>query len=165
MSDKIPSLDDPQVRRHFEAARGYCELGLPQLARDEIEPFRATLGQSTELIEIELMILLQEKKWTDGLLTAQRLRKSLPAHPAGWLQAAFCLHELGRTNEALECLVDGPRSLRREALFHYNCACYLARLGQPDEALTSLKRALQIDPAYKKAAKSDPDLESLWGRL
>jgi tetratricopeptide (TPR) repeat protein len=112
-----------------------------------------------------LMILLQERKWNEGLTTAQRLRQALPAHPAGWLQAAFCFHELGRTREALECLNDGPSSLRREALFHYNCACYLATLGQADDALASLKRALQIDPEYKKIAKSDPDLATLRDRF
>ena len=161
MPDECLSIDDPPVRRRLEAARGYCELGLPRLAWEEIRPLRSTLGNCSEVIELELVILMHEKRWTEGLKTAERLREKLAAHPAGWLQAAFCLHELGRTRDALECLGTAPASVRQAALFHYNCACYHAVLGQTDRALDALKRAFEIDPDYRKNAREDPDLVSL----
>ncbi|MGI8603814.1 MAG: TPR end-of-group domain-containing protein [Verrucomicrobiales bacterium] len=165
MADHSLSLDDPLVRRRLEAARGYCDLGLPHLASQEIAPLREPLGHLTEIIELELMILLQEKRWSEGLAKAQKLIQELPSHPAGWLQSAFCLHESGRTREALECLINAPRPLRKEALYHYNCGCYFAVLGQMRDAITALKRAFEIDPEYKKNAKSDPDLVSVREQL
>ena len=161
MSEETTSIDDPPVRRRLDAARGYCELGLPRLAWQELNPLRQTHGERSEVIELELMILMHEKRWVEAIKAAQQLREQLPAHPAGWMQAAFCLHELGRTRDAFDCLTGGPGSLRQTALYHYNCACYLAVLGQSEKALAALKRAFEIDPEFRKSARHDPDLVSL----
>ena len=163
--DDVPSIDDPRVRRRLDAARGYCELHLPSLAWEEIGPLRKALGHTAELLETELMILMLEKQWKDALTLAVRMQMSLPEHPAGWLQAAFCLHEMGRTREALEKLVSGPRGLRKVALFHYNCGCYLTVLGQLRDAMTSLRRAFEMDGAFRENARNDPDLVPLRDQL
>jgi len=157
--------DDPSVRRRLEAARGYCELGLPALARDEIAPLRTPLGHLGDVIETELMILMMEKRWIESLALALRLQRLHPDHPAGWLQASFCLHELGRTREALERLVSGPRALREVPLFHYNTGCYLARLGKLIDAMAALRRAFEMDGEYRENARSDPDLAGLRDQL
>jgi len=157
--------DDPAVRRRLEAARGYCELGLPALAWEEIAPLRRPLGHLSSLMETELMILLMEKRWIEGLALALRLQRQHPDQPAGWLQASFCLHELGRTREALERLVSGPRVLRSVALFHYNRGCYLARLGNLHDAMASLRRAFEMDADYLQSAREDPDLAALRDQL
>ncbi len=153
--------EDPAVRRRLEAARGYCELGLPALAWEEIEPLRTPLGDLGDLIETELMILMMERRWIEALALALRLQRLHPSQPAGWLQASFCLHELGRTREALERLVSGPRALREVPLFHYNAGCYLARLGKLQDAMAALRRAFEMDADYRENARTDPDLISL----
>lgn len=158
-ADQLP--DDPIVRRRLEAARGYCELNLPELAWEELAPVRETLRYVPEVIETELMILMQEKRWMEAYALAEEMQKRLPHHPAGWLQAAFCLHEVGRTREALERLMAGPRSLREEPLFHYNCGCYLAVLGHLEEARKSLQRAFAMNAAFRDTARTDPDLVAL----
>ena len=163
--EEEPTLNDFTVRRRLEAARGYCELHLPELAWDEIAPLRRPLGHTPELIETELMILMQQRRWTETLALALRLQKLLPEHPAGWLQSAFCLHEMGRTKDALEKLVSSPRAMRKEALFHYNCACYLAVLGHLHEAMTALRKSFDIDAAFRENAKGDPDLVTLRDQL
>jgi len=157
--------DDPIVRRRLEAARGYCELGLPALAWEEINPLRQPLGQLGDVIETELMILMMERRWIEALALALRLQNLHPSQPAGWLQASFCLHELGRTREALERLVSGPRALRQVPLFHYNTGCYLARLGKLRDAMAALRRAFEMDAEFRENARSDPDLISLRDQL
>jgi tetratricopeptide (TPR) repeat protein len=157
--------DDPSVRRRLEAARGYCELGLPELAWDEMAPLRQPLGHCGAVIEMDLMILMTEKRWTEALALALRLQQLHPSQPAGWLQASYCLHELGRTREALEGLVSGPRALREVPLFHYNTGCYLARLGKLRDAMASLRRAFEMDAEYLENARTDPDLAALRDQL
>lgn len=160
--DSSPLLpDDPQVRRRLDAARGYCELNLPDLAWDELEPLRGPLGHVPEVIETELMLLMQQRRWTEAYALARQMQERLPGHPAGWLQASFCLHETGRTREALERLVSGPRSLRDEPLFHYNCGCYLAVLGHLEEARQALLRAFKMNAEFRENARTDPDLIAL----
>lgn len=157
--------DDPRVRRRLEAARGYCELHLPDLAWEELEPLRSDLGHLPEVAETEMMLLMQQRRWTEAITLAQQMQRRLPEHPAGWLQASFCLHEMGRTREALERLVSGPRALREEALFHYNCGCYLAVLGHLQEAKHSLLRAFKINAEFRENARTDPDLTALRDQL
>lgn len=165
MSEEDLSIRSPQVQRRLEAARGYCELDLPHLAREEIEPLRGRFAGSPEFLELEMTISMQEQLWEQAFRHASGLREKLPAHPAGWLQGAYCLHEMRRTPEALQWLQEAPPRLRQEAIYHYNLACYLAVLARPEEALASLRKALKMDPAFLKSARSDPDLLSLQGRF
>ncbi|NIT35500.1 MAG: tetratricopeptide repeat protein [candidate division Zixibacteria bacterium] len=54
---------------------------------------------------------------------------------------------------------------REDARARYNLACALARQGRGDEAMTELKRALELAPGrYRKMAATDEDLASLRGR-
>ena len=163
--EDVPSHPAAAVRRRLEAVRGYCELGLPELARDELEPLRPSFGHLGEVMEMDLMILMMEKRWGEALELALRLQRLHPSQPAGWLQASFCLHELGRTREALERLVSGPRALREVPLFHYNTGCYLARLGKLRDAMASLRRAFEMDAEYLESARTDPDLAALRDQL
>lgn len=159
------SPDDPAVRRRLEAARGYCELHLPDLAWEEIAPLRKPLANAPELMEAELMILMIEKRWIEALALSLRLQRRCPDQPAGWLQASFCLHEMGRTREALERLVSAPKALRKVPLFHYNTGCYLAVLGQLREAMTALRKSFEMDEEFRDCAKSDPDLIAIRDHL
>ncbi len=164
-TESLPSPQDPMIRRRLEAVRGYCELQLPELAREELEPLRAALGQAPVFTEMELLILLQEERWADGHALAETLRHRAPEHPSGWLQAAYCLHELKRTQEALQLLTMAPRPLREEPLFHYNCGCYLAVLGQPREAVVAVRKAFELDASFRENARNDPDLATIRDQL
>ena len=106
-------------------------------------------------------------KLPDTNILLHAVNRDTPAHEQahGWLQAAFCLHELGRTREALDKLVSGPRGLREVALFHYNCACYLTVLGQLRDAMAALRRAFEMDASYRDNARTDPDLVPLRDQL
>ncbi len=154
-----PAIDDISVRRRLEAARGFCELGLPDMAWEEIQPVR--MVPSGERIEVELMVQIQRRKWEEALALSAQLRQMHPASPLGFIHGAYCLHEVGRTSEALTLLNDGPKSMRQEALYFYNAACYLAVLGRHDEAVKAVRKALQMDESYRANAKEDPDLAAV----
>jgi tetratricopeptide (TPR) repeat protein len=43
----------------------------------------------------------------------------------------------------------------------YNFACFYSRVGRNDEALHRLGQAFELDPALKKVAQTDPDLDRM----
>jgi len=44
---------------------------------------------------------------------------------------------------------------------HYDLACYLSLMGEREDALKALERALHLDAGLKELAKKDDDLKSL----
>jgi hypothetical protein len=47
----------------------------------------------------------------------------------------------------------------------YSTACWLALAGRDDEALESLRRAVELEPRAREWAASDDDLVSIRDRL
>ena len=84
-----------------------------------------------------------------------------PEEPGGFIHAAFCLHELGRTDEAVDILSRGPTALRSKPVFYYNMGCYHARLGDLERALKLLRQSFEMDGSLRSVARKDPDLDAL----
>lgn len=88
----------------------------------------------------------------------------LPGDLYGWIHRSFALHELKRTAEAQEKLRPAAKTFPKEHPVFYNLACYACQLGNRQESLALLDKA--IDLAGKRdirlMALEDPDLEPLW---
>jgi tetratricopeptide (TPR) repeat protein len=97
---------------------------------------------------------------------ASALIKLAPERDCGWLHRSFALHELGRTQEACDNLVQVVDRFTDLWVIPYNLACYCAQLGRLDESQTWFKRAMAIDEqTVKREAIDDPDLLPLWDSL
>ena len=131
----------------------------------ELDQIDATLAGRPEVIEMRLLILMHAKRWKEALSASRKLCVIAPETAAGYIHAAFCLHELGRTRDARDILLQGPPALQREATFHYNLACYECALGEIEEAYTHLQASFAIDRKFRDFAKNDSDLEPLRERL
>ena len=153
------------IERKIIAAQGYVELGLYAEARDELECLPHPCGERSDVIEIIVLCLMGERRWAEALDSAQLLCRIDPDEPGGFIHAAYCLHEMGRTREAVDILMRGPSSLQSKAVFFYNLGCYRARLGEIDAALEMLHKAFLKDSSLRKAAKRDPDLNALRQKL
>jgi hypothetical protein len=55
-------------------------------------------------------------------------------------------------------LLSGPASLKAEATYHYNLACYEAALGNLDQARAHLDVSFAMDKKLRDHARTDPDL-------
>lgn len=106
-------------------------------------------------------ILVRRGSWGEALELASILKKAHPEAPEHYIQMAFCLHEMKRTVEARAVLLEGPTTLREQALFYYNLACYQTQLGEIEEAQKCLRQCFKIDEKYRQTAAEDPDLEPL----
>ena len=133
--------------------------------------FDEALGELDELpkstqriatsVEMRLVILMKARRWAGALPAARELCRVAPDRNIGYIHYAFCLHELGKTNEARDVLLAGPQSLHSEPTFHYNLACYECRLGNLNEARAHLDRSFQLDKKFREFAKTDTDLDAL----
>ncbi len=151
--------------RRIVAAQGYVELDLHDEARRELLHLPPDQRNRVDVIEIRVLCHMHEQQWTEALKLSQKLCRLQPDEPGGFIHAAFCLHELGRTEEALDLLSRGPSSLRTKPVYYYNLGCYLARLGQEEKALQLLKQSFEMDGDLRRDARRDPDLHNLRQQL
>ena len=121
--------------------------------------------ERSDVVELTLLCLMGENRWGEALVVAQKLCELEPQQPGGFIHAAFCLHELGRTREALDLLARGPASLRTKPVYYNNLGCYLARLGEEEKALHLLRQSFEMDGSLRRHARHDPDLDPLRDKL
>lgn len=120
---------------------------------------------SADVQQLRAYILMRARRWGDALAACEELRSGHPDQPLGFIHSAFCLHELGRTEEAMGLLLAGPASLLREPIYFYNLGCYHAVLGRPDEAENYLRMSFDMDGKFREIARYDPDLASVASRF
>jgi len=143
------------------AAQGYAELGMTDDALRELDsiPDEFRLGEG--VLQMRLFVLMRARRWAEAMDVCTALRAANPDGTTGFIHGAFCLHELGRTNEARELLLAGPAALKNEPTYHYNLGCYAAVLGYTHEALHYLKASFVLDKKFRDIARIDPDLRSV----
>ncbi|MBL9129664.1 MAG: hypothetical protein JNG86_00585 [Verrucomicrobiaceae bacterium] len=147
------------TERRIAAAQGYVELGLHAEAREELSALPVDAHSRVDVIEITLLCLMGEKRWEEAFALAANLCEKEPAEPGGFIHAAFCLHEMDRTAEALDFLGRGPATLRTKPVYYYNMGCYHAKLGQLHKALRYLSQSFEMDDTLRGYARKDPDLD------
>ena len=149
------------LERALVAAQGYIELEMPDEALQELDSLPHQDQRREEAVQMRLFITMRARRWPDALALCERIRASTPDSPTGYIHGAFCLHELGRTREARQLLMEGPPSLNDEATYHYNLGCYNAVLGNLEEATRHLEVSFEMDEKFRHVAKHDPDLKSV----
>ncbi|MDB6073306.1 MAG: Tetratricopeptide repeat-containing protein [Verrucomicrobiaceae bacterium] len=154
-----------ELDRKILTAQGYMELGLFEDARAELVALPKEAWERTDVLETWVLCQMGEQRWEEALEMSRRLCEMQPKEPSGFIHAAYCLHELGRTEEAMVHLQSGPRSLRTKSVYYYNLGCYCAKLGHVDEAKLLLEKSFEIDSGLRRLAKKDPDLAELRSQL
>ena len=134
-------------------------------ALEELDSLPAAARERVEVLHLRCSAHIQAKRWHEALKISRLVCQLDPQQPPGFLQAAFCLHELGRTPEAREVLLGGPSSLLSEATYHYNLGCYDAALGNIKEAQAHLRVSFKLDKKFRELARTDPDLRPVWDSL
>lgn len=154
-----------ELERRIVRAQGYAELGMFARARQELASLPRESRGRLDVIDIELLCDMGENRWDEALALTRELCRLRPEAPASYLHAAYCLHELGRTQEALHVLMHGPTTLHLRAVYFYNMACYNSRLGEIAAAIQLLELAFGMDKSLRRVAKKDSDLDALRGQI
>lgn len=153
------------LERRILAAQGYVELGLHEEAQAELLHLPPSAAERVDVIELSVLCRMGDRQWAEALALTQKLCALEPEEPGGYIHAAYCLHELGRTTEALDLLARGPAALRTKPVYYYNLGCYLACLGEDEKALNLLRQSFEMDGSLRSHARKDPDLDRLRTQL
>lgn len=84
-----------------------------------------------------------------------------PEGGAAWLTEAVVLSNEGRTEEALQAFEKALAGGAESAKVYYARAAALAAADRSDEAIESLRLAIETDPENRAFALGDPDFERL----
>lgn len=151
-------MDSKQVIR---AASGWLELGMPEESLNELKSLGVEDSDDLRVLQLKLAAELARKNWSAASESAVRLCKLEVDEPEHFLSAAYCLHEMGLTGEAMQWLLRGPEALSEMAVYHYNLACYLWKLGEKERARNHLAQAVKMDVDLIDSARHDEDLVGL----
>ena len=92
------------------------------------------------------------------LKTAARLD---PDNILIWLAMAWCYKRVGRLDSAIRALERALAADSREAILHYNLACYWSLTGNAQQAVRYLAQSFDIDPAYRELVASESDFDPI----
>ena len=154
----------PADQRCFLAAQGWLELGDWKSAEQELEELTPKHLTSVEVLDLRWLILAKGGRWNGAVEVARKLARLAPDKADSFINLAFALHELKRTEEARDILLPVVAKFPKVWTIPYNLACYDAQLGDLAEARDWLAQAFRLGNAkeLKAQAADDPDLAPLW---
>jgi predicted Zn-dependent protease len=154
-------------RHHLLAASGWMDLGDAVEAESELQKIKASLQSHPEVLNVRWSILASAGNWIAAIDLARTIRDLTPDEALGWIHLAYALHELRRTEEALDTLQPVVERFPDCAIIPYNLACYCAQLNKLDEAREWFRRAMKTgNPGKIKAmASEDLDLKPIWQEI
>lgn len=143
-------------------ACGYIALGLLAEAAEELELIDGEDRLSAEVMSVRTDLYLAAKNWDLLLAVARKLASLEPEDENGWIYWAYALRELNRTAEARAVLLHAETLLKSSSTLQFNLGCYECILGDIPEARRRVGIACKMDPQWKQAALTDPDLKAMW---
>ncbi len=152
----------PDLERPLMAADGYLTLGMPHDALRVVQEIAPAWRNDSAVLRARVRILLHLKLWKRAEWLAGEGVRIYPRENEFLVQRAFALHQQRRGEEAVDVLRNAPEWLRRTGILHYNLACYEAQLGDLRTARQCIRTAIELNAAFRKNAKTDPDLQALW---
>lgn len=153
--------------RHLNAAEGWLELGNWQEANEELELITPGMRAHPFVLRVRWGIYAKAEKWETAAEVARGISVILPDNSWGWVQWAYSLHVLKRTDEARSVLLSVADKFPDQDMISYNLACYCCQLGKLKEAMRWLGKAIDLSgkKEIRLIALDDPDLEPLWNQI
>lgn len=142
----------------LDKTRGYIDIGMLDEASQAIESLPKARRVTPEAKEMNIVITILKKDLDEALSLCKDLSEQHPETHAAFIQGAYCLHAMGRTQDAIDFLQSGPKTLLDEPVYFYNLACYEVALERNQAALTWLNQSIEMKPANRQVALKDPDL-------
>jgi predicted Zn-dependent protease len=151
-------------RRHLDEAQGWLGLGNPIEANEALEQITPTLHAHPDVLRVRYNVYAAAKNWEAAAHIAEAIASLVPNDSFGYIHAAYALHEVKRTREAMNILLPVTLRFPDEWLIAYNLACYCCQLGDLKSSHEWLTKAYKTGNAnnIKAMARRDPDLAPLF---
>ena len=149
----------------LQTALGYLNLKMYEETWKALDELPLDKRQTLDALKVRSICRLNEKRFEESLEVCREMCLRYPKEHVGFVQGAYCLHEMKRTPEAQAWLQSGPPSLQEEAIYFYNLGCYDLALGNEESACSWLSQAFEMEPSYLEDALEDPDFASILKRI
>src|SRR5258708_1144393 len=165
--DNLMKPLEPPNSLHFLAAQGWLELGNCAEAEGELSEIAPEYRGHLDVLKVRWVVCAAARKSEAALEVSAALILNDAEDPLGWVHRSYCLHELKRTKEARDSLLQVLDQYPVSATMRYNLACYECQLGRLEEAKDWLRKSFPLGNArkMKRDALNDPDLEPLRGEI
>ncbi len=151
----------PTLQKHLEYACGYLELKMYEDAVREADVVLAEEPNHAPAMAAKSAALWQANRLQEAEPCLAKLAELYPREPGLWINLAYIRRRTQSLDAAIETLQHAFTANPRDALAHFNMACYRAVQNRPAEALALLRAAVRLDPQLKKVARAEPDLTPL----
>ena len=155
-------MDDPSW---LQIALGYLDLKMFEETWQALDELPTERQGALPVLELRVACLLDQGRFGEAFEWCRKMCLAFPDEHTGYIQGAFCLHELERTEEARQWLQSGPHSLQLEAKYFYNLGCYDLALGREESAGAWLIQAFEMEPSYRDDALKDPDFRPILKKI
>src|SRR5262249_51349047 len=95
----------PQDMWHIEAAQGWLELGNHVEVNEELQRLAPGIRSHPDVLSVRWEIYSKAGQWAAAVDIGRELTKAAPERAGSWIQFAFALHEMKRTQEAWDALL------------------------------------------------------------
>src|SRR5258706_7643555 len=150
-----------EVQKHIEYASGYFDLKMFEEALRETESALALEPNQPKAIARKSAILWHQNRLNEAEPFVARLAEMNPCNSGLWVNLAYIRRRTQSLDAAVATLQRAFDANPRDALAHFNMACYRAVQHRQQEALGLLKNGLHLDPKLKYMAKAEPDFSDL----
>jgi tetratricopeptide (TPR) repeat protein len=150
-----------EAQRHLGYASGYLDLKMYEDALREADATLACEPDEPHAIAMKSTILWEANRLQEAEPLVAKLAEINPKESGIWINLAYIRRRTQSLDAAVATLQRAFDANPRDALAHFNMACYRAMQNRPTEALALLKNALHLDPKLRSLARAERDLDSL----
>lgn len=145
----------------LNAAEGYLLLGLFPQALTSLDEVPVDDSDNTAVDLLRGETLRSMERHSDALEAYNRAFAVDPQNISLLLAMAWCYKRTSQLPRAITALEQARNLEPKQAIVHYNLACYWALAGNRNESLTCLRRGLTQDPTLRRLIPEESDFDSL----
>ncbi len=162
--------DRIRLKRYRRHAEGYLELGLHQQAIDTLRRLGELIAADAHALFLLGDALRSLERYEEAIPPLERACRGDPENIHVRLALAWCHKRTQQLPLAIDDIEQALAIEPRDALLHYNLACYLSLARNKDRAIFHLSKALRLDGHYRDLIdresdfdpiRADPDFQAL----
>jgi Flp pilus assembly protein TadD len=150
-----------RAQQILRQAEGYLELKMPKQALDTLARLTqpGTFRGHQRWLQGESLRSLEQ--YQAAISPLQEAADLLPSNIHVCLALGWCYKRTGRLDDAISALQRALDLEPREAILHYNLACYYSLASEKRRCLEHLSRAIKLDSKYRFEASEEHDFDPM----